>query len=48
MIFKQIYLTHRWDINQYYHSKIILNLGIIPMKGYSILPRAGVSSSDAV
>ena len=34
IIFKQIYLTCRWDTNRYYH------LGLIAIKGYLILPKS--------
>ena len=37
--FKKIYLTHRWDPNLYYHSQPRVDLRVIAMKGYSILPR---------
>ena len=46
MICKQIYLMHRWDHNSYYHS-VILDLGVMAMKGYSILPRSPEQDSLA-
>ena len=38
--FKQIYLTHSWDPNRYYHSKVWVDLGMIVVKNYTTLPRS--------
>ena len=38
IIFKQFYLTHRWNSNSYYHSKSV-DLGVMSIKEYSTQPR---------
>ena len=37
-IFKQIYLTHRWDPNKYYHFWFTVELGVMIMKEYFSVP----------
>ena len=37
--FKQIYFTHRWDLNRYYNYESV-DLGVMVMKGYFTFPRS--------
>ena len=48
IICKQIYLTHRWDSNRYYHFWIIVDLVVIAIKVFSTLSKTGASPSDPV
>ena len=43
IIFKQIYLTHRWDSKKYNHSGLV-NMGVMAMKGYTIKRRRGTQN----
>ena len=40
IIYKQIYLIHRWEPNRYHHSALRMDLGVILMKRYFTLLRS--------
>ena len=40
MIFKKLYLTHRWDSKQLLPLWVIVDLGVMAIEEYSTFPRS--------